>query len=146
MSNYPVQTPYQSPYRYQQTYMNYQNPVPPIAAFQQMPAFPQDGTIPARLVSGREEAIASNVLPGSMFLFYDRAHGAIFAKYIDPQTGASEFKTFREASEPSQEASAPVPEYVTMESFKAFKSELEGRFEALHAMKPGWGKAGNEDA
>lgn len=53
----------------------------------QQPAMMQDGMIQARLVTGREEAVASNVIPGSMFLFYDRAHGMIYTKLIDPQTG-----------------------------------------------------------
>lgn len=140
MNNF--QNPYQPPYRFNQTYMNYQTP------YQQpiQPAFQQDGTIPARLVSGKEEAVASNVLPGSMFLFYDRGHGMIFAKYLDPQTGMSEFRTYQEVSNPSQETNSAAPEYVTMDLFKSFQTDLERRFEAFQASSKKTGKAVNEDA
>lgn len=143
MNNF--QNPYQSPYRFNQTYMNYQNPVS-----QQMPAFQQgaylqDGTIPARFVSGKEEAVASNVLPGSMFLFYDRAHNTIYVKAVDPQTGMAEFRTYQDA-EPVQTPQERAPEYVSMEMFNSFKNDLERRFESfqINGGKK-TGKAASED-
>lgn len=91
----------------------------------QQPAMMQDGMVSARFVSGREEAVASNVMPGSMFLFYDRANRMIYAKLIDPQTGMPEFREFSETQPPQQS----VPQYVTSDALQAFGQELEQRFE-----------------
>ena len=111
----------------------------------QQPTFQQDGSVPARLVSGREEAVASNVMPGSIFLFYDRAHGMIFAKYLDPQTGMAEFRTFQETANPAQEAQQVAPEYVTMDLFRNFQTDLERRFEAFQTPAKKTGKAVSDD-
>ena len=89
----------------------------------QQPAMMQDGMIQARLVTGREEAVASNVIPGSMFLFYDRAHGMIYTKLIDPQTGLPEFREYAAVIPMEQQA----PQYVTMEALESFRSEIEER-------------------
>lgn len=114
----------------------------PMYQSQQMPlAMMQDGMVSARFVSGREEAVASNVMPGSMFLFYDRANRMIYAKLIDPQTGMPEFREFAEMQPVQQNA----PQYVTPEALQAFGQELEQRFErrieALQSPKQGSRKA-----
>ena len=70
----------------------------------------------------------------------------IFAKYLDPQTGMSEFRTYQEVSNPSQETNAAAPEYVTMDLFKNFQNDLERRFEAFQVSPKKTGKAVNEDA
>lgn len=95
-------------------------------AFQQ-PMYPQmqqplmqDGSIQARFVSGREEAVASNVMPGSMFLFHDRAGGMIYSKLIDPQTGMPEFKAYAEVRAEQQ-----APQYATLEALNALRQEFE---------------------
>lgn len=100
-------------------------------AFQQ-PMYPQmqqplmqDGSIQARFVSGREEAVASNVMPGSMFLFHDRAGGMIYSKLIDPQTGIPEFRAYAEVRD--QQA----PQYVTMDALEALRREFEQRISDL---------------
>ena len=98
------------------------------SAFQQQPMFQQpammqDGSIQARLVGGREEAVASNVMPGSMFLFYDRAHGMIYTKLIDPQTGIPEFREYAAVMPQEQQ----MPQYVTAEALQAFREEIEER-------------------
>lgn len=100
-------------------------------AFQQ-PMYPQmqqplmqDGSIQARFVSGREEAVASNVMPGSMFLFHDRAGGMIYSKLIDPQTGMPEFRAYAEVRD--QQA----PQYVTMDALEALRREFEQRISDL---------------
>ena len=103
---------------------------------QQAPVYPQqmqpvqqpmmqDGMIQARFVSGREEAVASNVMPGSMFLFHDRAHGMVYAKLIDPNTGMPEFREYAEVQPTQQQA----PQYVTMDVLEAALQELEQRVE-----------------
>lgn len=105
---------------------------------QMQPAQPpmmQDGSIQARFVSGREEAVASNVMPGSMFLFHDRAHGMIYSKLIDPQTGMPEFRVYAEIQPEQQQ----TPQYATVEALSALKAEfeqiLDQRFAALSAPK-----------
>ena len=89
------------------------------------PAMMQDGSIQARFVSGREEAVASNVMPGSMFLFHDRAGGMIYSKLIDPQTGMPEFRAYAEVRD--QQA----PQYVTMDALEALRREFEQRISDL---------------
>lgn len=96
---------------------------------QQMQSVPQpmmqDGMIQARFVSGREEAVASNVMPGSMFLFHDRAHGMVYAKLIDPNTGMPEFREYAEVQPSQQQA----PQYVTVDALEALRSEIEQMIE-----------------
>lgn len=124
------QPTYQMPYRTYYGAQQYQaQPVyqaPPLTV-------PQDGTIPARLVSGREEAVASNVIPGSMFVFYDRGNGKIYVKAIDPQTGAAEFREFAEISQPhmQQQQSQAVPQYATIEMLARMQQEFDRRIETL---------------
>lgn len=122
------------------------------AAYSPRPAYPQpvyqpqpmmqDGAVQARLVSGREEAVAATVMPGSMWLFYDRAHGVIYSKLIDPQTGMPEFKEYADVA-PATQASAP--QYVTVEMFDQFQQGLERRFEALQPNQKATRKAVNAD-
>ena len=88
---------------------------------------PQQSGIQARPVTGREEAVAATVFPGSPMLFLDRAHGMVYYKAIDPQTGAAEFVDFTVA----QPAPPPAPpQYVTVEMFDQWRSEFESRFTA----------------
>ena len=122
------------------------------AAYSPRPAYPQpvyqpqpmmqDGAVQARLVSGREEAVAATVMPGSMWLFYDRAHGVIYSKLIDPQTGMPEFKEYADVAPATQ---APAPQYVTVEMFDQFQQGLERRFEALQPNQKATRKAVNAD-
>lgn len=93
----------------------------PVYQPQAQPAMMQDGNIQARFVSGREEAVASNVMPGSMFLFHDRAGGMIYSKLIDPQTGIPEFRAYAEVRPEAQQA----PQYATMEALTALRQEFE---------------------
>ena len=107
----PQATAYQRP-TYQQTMQMYP---------QQMQPMMQDGSIQARFVSGREEAVASNVMPGSMFLFHDRAHGMVYSKLIDPQTGMPDFRIYAEVQPEAQQA----PRYATVEALNALRGEFE---------------------
>lgn len=118
----------QNPYPYMPQGPAFQRP-----AFQQQPMYPQpmqpammqDGSIQARFVSGREEAVASNVMPGCMFLFHDRAGGMVYSKLIDPQTGMPEFRTYAEVREQQG------PQYVTMDALDALRREFEQRLTEL---------------
>ena len=115
---------FNNPYPYMPQGPAYQRP-----AFQQaqmyqqqmQPAMMQDGSIQARFVSGREEAVASNVMPGCMFLFHDRAGGMVYSKLIDPQTGVPEFRVFAEVKPEVQQ----IPQYATMEALSALRQEFE---------------------
>lgn len=101
---------------YQQQSMMY----PPQQIPVQQPMM-QDGTIQARFVSGREEAVASNVLPGSMFLFHDRANGRVYAKLIDPNTGLADFREYAEVQPNQRQA----PQYATLDALDALRNEFE---------------------
>lgn len=109
----------QGPVYQRPAYQQYQQPM--------QPAMMQDGSIQARFVSGREEAVASNVMPGSMFLFHDRANGMIYSKLIDPQTGMPEFKAYAEVHPEQQQ----VPQYVTVDMLQAMQKDIDQRFAAL---------------
>ena len=112
-----------------------QQPIQPMPMFQQsQPVMMQDGMIQARFVSGREEAVASNVMPGSMFLFHDRANGKIYAKLIDPNTGLADFREYAEVQQAAQNA----PNYVTMELLEEI---LNQRFAAFSGAKTASRKA-----
>lgn len=109
----------------------------------QQPPMMQDGSVQARLVSGKEEAVAATVIPGTIVLFYDRARGMVYSKLIDPQTGMPEFREYADASPAAQAAPA---QYVTLEMFDQFQQGLERRFETLQpAPKATSRKAVNAD-
>lgn len=131
---------FQRPAFQQQPMMYQPQQMPPV----QQPMM-QDGMIQARFVSGREEAVASNVMPGSMFLFHDRAHGMVYAKLIDPNTGMPEFKEYAEV----QPAQQQQPQYVTIDALEALRSEfeqiLEQRIAGLTAPKSAPRKAVTAD-
>lgn len=127
-ANYPPT--YQQPTYQQPTF----SPAPP--------AYQQDGTIPARFVSGREEAVASTVFPGIPWIFYNRAQQIAYVKSVDAQTGEVEFITL--AKIPAQDQTAHAPAYVTVDMFNAYQAELEKRLEAFQST-PKRGKAVSDD-
>lgn len=88
---------------------------------------PQPSGIQARPVTGREEAVAATVFPGTPVLFLDRAHGAVYYKAVDPNTNAVEFVEFIVAQPAPPQA---PPQYVTVEMFDQWRSEFESRFQA----------------
>ena len=115
---------YNNPYPYMPQGPAFQRPAyqQPMQMYpQQMQPMMQDGSIQARFVSGREEAVASNVMPGSMFLFHDRAHGMVYSKLIDPQTGMPDFRIYAEVQPEAQQA----PQYATVEALNALRGEFE---------------------
>ena len=81
---------------------------------------PQPSGIQARPVTGREEAVAATVFPGSPVLFLDRAHGAVYYKAVDPNTNAVEFVDFA-VMQPAQQA---VPQYATLADIEAIRGEM----------------------
>lgn len=83
----------------------------------------------ARIVSCREEAVASQVMPdGVPWTFIDHAHNAIYYKRLDPNGTAIflDFALLRQEA-PTQ------PQYVTMDMFEALRKEID----ALKTQKGG---------
>ena len=81
---------------------------------------PQQGGLQARPVTGREEAVAATVFPGSPVLFLDRSHGAVYYKAVDPNTNAVEFVDFA-VTQPVQQT---VPQYATLADIEAIRGEM----------------------
>ena len=106
-----------------------QQPMPQMPMFQQQPII-QDGMIQARFVSCREEAVASNVMPGMECWFVDRANHAAYYKAVDVSGNVD----FREYS-----AQQNAPQYVTVDALDALRVEidqiLDQRFAAFSAPK-----------
>ena len=91
----------------------------------------QQSGIQARPVTGREEAVAATVFPGTPMLFLDRANGAVYYKAIDPNTGAGEFVDFA-IVRPEQHA---APQYVTVDMFEQWRAEIEQRFQQTNPVR-----------
>lgn len=121
---------FNNPYPYMPQGPAYQRP-----AFQQAQMYPQqmqqpmmqESGLQARFVSGKEEAMAANVMPGMPCCFLDRANGMAYYKAIDPVTGAVEFRTMKEV-QPEQQA---APQYATLEMLQAMQTDIDQRFAAL---------------
>lgn len=108
---------YQQPmYGYQQPQQMYQQSRMDFLQSMQ----PQQGGLQARPVTGREEAVAATVFPGSPVLFLDRSHGAVYYKAVDPNTNAVEFVDFA-VTQPVQQA---VPQYATLADIEAIRAEM----------------------
>jgi len=87
------------------------------------------GGAQARIVSCREEAVASQVMPdGVPWTFIDHAHNAIYYKRLDPN-GTAIFLDFAL----SRQEAPTQPQYVTMDMFEALRREID----ALKAQKGG---------
>lgn len=98
--------------------------------YQQMAQQPQQqpGTIFARIVTGREEAVAAQVLPdGNINAFIDRAHGRVYLKQVNPQTGVADFAEFVDVRQIPQPATPQpeVPQYVTLDAFNALRGDVD---------------------
>lgn len=125
--NYNSYTPAYTPptLPYQQPRMDYQQ------MGQQPAQMQQPGTIFARIVTGREEAVAAQVLPdGNINAFIDMAHGRVYLKQVNPQTGVADFRDFVDARQLAvQQPMAPqaeaVPQYVTVDAFNELKNDVD---------------------
>lgn len=119
MNRQPYQ-PYQPPvYRPQ----SYQQPAYPQQSMMMEAGYSQPGMISARYVTGREEAMAAQIMPdGSVWLFVDSARGRIYSKSVNPQTGFADFREFG-AVAPQQEQQAA--QYVPIEAFNALAERVK---------------------
>lgn len=125
MANFPPYNPYQ------QQMMGMQQMMPQMPA--QVPVAPQmqqGGLSPmSRPVSGKEEAMAAAAdFSGAMMLFPDIAHGRVYLKRWNMQTGAADFLEFAPVTE-----QRPVQtEYVSVQTFQ---TELEKLRSEIASMK-----------
>lgn len=86
----------------------------------QVPAMQQSGFV-CRPVTSREEAVATQVdffSPGTVMP--DLAHGIIYLKRINQQTGSADFLEFYYKQEEKK------PEYVTRQEFEEFIKSIKG--------------------
>lgn len=125
-------TPYQpQPYRPQlygqQAYPVQQN-MPMQDQFMQQP-----GMINARYVTGREEAVAAQILPdGNPYLFKCAAQGRIFEKCVNPQTGMAEFSEYTKS--PPQQEQQPI-QFAPIDAMQALVGRVEQLEQAIAMMK-----------
>lgn len=90
----------------------------------------QPGDLQARIVTSREEAVASQVVPdGRPYMFYNPNRQEVYMKRIDPQTGAAEFADFGRI-QPQQIPQAPAIEYAPLTAI----SQLEARMDRIESM------------
>lgn len=91
----------------------------------QMGAQTQPGTLYARYVAGREEAVAATVIPdGNLNLFVDEQHGMIYGKAVAPN-GAAAFREFA-YRQPVQQSAEPqqVQQWAPMEAVEQLRAEV----------------------
>ncbi len=106
----------------------YPQSIPPYQQRQEQPAvIQQPGMLPARYVTGREEAVAAQIIPGDPFIFADFQHGKIYVKQINPQTMAADFVEFAriqpvQAQETPQQ---PQVQFATKEDLDALRADME---------------------
>lgn len=125
---------------------NYYTPQP----YQQRQTYPpafsqpmmQDGAVQARLVAGKEEAVAATVIPGTIVLFFDRAHGTVYSKFMDPQTGMPEFREYVSAEPAAQPA---TPQYATVEMLEQLQAQIDERLSAFQNVPRNSKKGGTVD-
>lgn len=109
---------------YQQQRMDY------LQSMQQPQQAQQPGDLQARIVTSREEAVASQVLPdGRPYMFYNPNRQEVYMKRIDPQSGAAEFADFGRI-QPQQMPQTPPVEYAPMTAI----SQLEERMDRIEGM------------
>jgi hypothetical protein len=122
----PQPAPYQQGYPSINPYMQQRNDFAPVN---------QPGTIPARYVTGREEAIAAQIIPGDPFVFADFAHGRIYVKQINPQTMAADFIEFVRAQQPVAAPAEPDVQFATQDDIAALKAEIEALRNSVQTTK-----------
>jgi len=83
-----------------------------------------------RMVSSREEALAVPVdFMGNAIYMHDVAHGRIYRKVWNVQSGAAEFEEYGALPKAPEPMPAPVPAYAT----EAQVRDLEARFTELES-------------
>ena len=106
----------------------YPQPVPPYQQRQEQPTvIQQPGMLPARYVTGREEAVAAQIIPGDPFIFADFQHGKVYVKQINPQTMAADFVEFARTQPVQVQETTPQPQvqFATKEDLEALRADME---------------------
>lgn len=97
-------------------------PQPMTQALPPMGQQAQPGTLFARFVTGREEAVAAQVIPdGNLNVFVDSNNGRIYTKAV----AVNGMSDFREYAFQQPQPKAPEEQGVTMEMFMELRSEVE---------------------
>ena len=119
---------------------------PPVQAMQpvQAPTQPQQGNPPAfycRPVASREEALGVPVdFMGSPMFFPDLAHGVIYLKKFNPNTGAADMLEFR--AQPQQEQRpAEQAAFAPLNDLLQLKNDLDNLKTEVERLKKPAGKA-----
>ena len=125
-------------YQPQQTYLpNSYNQFPqqPVQAF---PPQQQNNTgVSARLVTGREEAVAAQIIPdGTIWLFADLAHNVIYTKQINPQTLVADFREYRGQAIQAQLEQPVAQQYAPLDAFEQLRADVE-QLKAQHPKAKG---------
>lgn len=116
-------------YQPQQTYLpnSYNQFQPPQQPMQTFPPPQQQNNagVSARLVTGREEAVAAQIIPdGTVWLFADLAHNVIYTKQINPQTMVADFREYR--GQPIQvQPEQPTVQYAPLDAFEQLRADVE---------------------
>jgi hypothetical protein len=131
MANYPPY-PYGGYQPMQMPQMTPQMSMPQMAP--QMPQngqFGQGGLSPmSRPVSSREEAQATAAdFSGAMMVFPDVAHGRVYLKRWNMQTGAADFMEFGPVETVAENAT--VPEYVCLQTYQEDMEKLRKELTGL---------------
>lgn len=113
--------------------VNQGNPMQAQPMQQPMMSQQQPGSIYARYVTGKEEAIAATVLPdGNLNLFVDMQRGMIYGKAVAPN-GAAELREFAYRQPVQQAAADPQQQWVSREAFERLQEEVRQLKETLTA-------------
>ena len=81
----------------------------------------QTGELQGRIVTGREEAVAAQVMPGAPYFMLDLTHDRAYVKHIDPQTGAARFIDLAVV----RPEAAPQVQYATIDMVNDLRAQLE---------------------
>ena len=81
----------------------------------------QTGELQGRIVTGREEAVAAQVMPGAPYFMLDLANDRAYVKHIDPQTGAAKFIDLAVV----RPEAAPQVQYATIDMVNEIRAQLE---------------------
>ena len=140
---YAPQTPYQ-PFRADQG-MGYSQPLQmPVQAPQQAPAGQTAGFL-TRPVTSKEEALGIPVdffAPGT--IMPDLAHGKIYLKKFNQNTGAGDLFVFN--LEAQAEAETPEVQYATRQDLDGIREDLERLFDEVDRLRrPAKGVKRNDD-
>ena len=112
--------------------MNYQTPNMPVysnTGQQNYTPYPQmqAETFQGRFVDSKEEAYAFSPAPGVPVFLKNRMNGQAYYKYVDPNTGAVDFKCYVEEQIRMENA----PQYVTMEMLLNYQKDIDRRFDEM---------------